>query len=132
LDVIQRGTVRPVGSDREVRVDVRIIAACNQPLEPLVREGRFRADLYHRLNVVKLALPPLRERGGDIASLILAFARRHRALYEPIHEVEPQLVSLLESRPMTGNARELENAVQRMLFVKTEGTSLGVGDWMMQ
>lgn len=132
LDVIQRGTVRPVGCDREMRVDVRIIAACNQPLEPLVREGRFRADLYHRLNVVKLALPPLRERGRDLASLILAFARRHHTLYGPIHEVEPQLVSLLESRPLSGNVRELENAVQRMLFVKTEGTSLGVADWVGQ
>ncbi|HEX7289004.1 MAG TPA: sigma 54-interacting transcriptional regulator [Candidatus Angelobacter sp.] len=132
LDVIQRGTVRPVGSDREFRVDVRIIAACNQPLEPLVREGRFRADLYHRLNVVKVSLPPLRERGADLAGLILAFARRHRALYEPIHEVEPQLLNLLESRPMAGNVRELENAVQRMLFAKTEGTSLGLADWMLQ
>jgi two-component system response regulator GlrR len=55
LDVIQRGMVRPVGSDREMRIDVRIIAACNQALEPLVREGRFRSDLYHRLNVVKLS-----------------------------------------------------------------------------
>src|SRR5437588_848339 len=132
LDVIQRGTVRPVGSDREMRVDVRIIAACNQPLEPLVREGRFRADLYHRLNVVKLSLPPLRERGADLAGLILAFAQRHQSLYGPIHEVESQLVSLLESRPLMGNVRELENAVQRMLFVKTEGASLGVADRMMQ
>jgi two-component system, NtrC family, response regulator AtoC len=132
LDVIQRGTVRPVGSDREMRLDVRIIAACNRPLEPLVREGRFRADLYHRLNVVKLSLPPLRDRRADLAHLILAFAKRHRGLYGPIEKVEPQLLGLLESRPLLGNVRELENAVQRMLFVKTEGTSLGVTDWMLQ
>lgn len=54
--------MRPVGSDREVAVDVRVIAACNQPLEPLLQQGRFRADLYHRLNVIKLSLPPLRDR----------------------------------------------------------------------
>lgn len=132
LDVIQRGTVRPVGSDREIRLDVRIIAACNQPLELLVREGRFRADLYHRLNVVKLSLPPLRERCADLPGLILALAERHRALYGPIYEVEPELLNLLESRPMAGNVRELENAVQRMLFVKTEGTSLGIADWILQ
>src|SRR6202453_4479428 len=65
LDVIQRAVVRPVGSDREFHVDIRIIAACNQPLEPLVRQGRFRSDLYHRLNVVKLLLPPLRNRAQD-------------------------------------------------------------------
>ncbi len=132
LDVIQRGIVRPVGSDRETRVDVRIIAACNQLLEPLVRDGRFRSDLYHRLNVVKLSLPPLRERGSDLADLILALARRHSTLYGPIDKVETQLLALLESKPFLGNVRELENAVQRMLFLKTEGTALAVADWMAQ
>jgi two-component system response regulator PilR (NtrC family) len=132
LDVVQRGTVRPLGSDGEVPVDVRIIAAANQPLEPLVREGRFRADLYHRLNVVKLFLPPLRERIEDLSNLILSFAGRYRHLYKPIDQVEPQLLHLLQSMPFLGNVRELENAVQRMLFVKSEGTSLGLSDWMAQ
>ncbi len=132
LDVIQRGIVRPVGSDREMSIDVRIIAACNQPLEPLVREGRFRSDLFHRLNVVKLSLPPLRERNADVKHLILALARRHGRLYKPIQNVEPHLLSFLESKPFLGNVRELENAVQRMLFLKTEGTSLGMADWMSQ
>jgi transcriptional regulator with GAF, ATPase, and Fis domain len=132
LDVIQRGIVRPVGSDREMRIDVRIIAACNQPLEPLVREGRFRSDLFHRLNVVKLSLPPLRERGDDLRDLILTFAERHGTLYRPILEVESQLLILLRSKPFPGNVRELENAVQRMLFLKSEGTSLGMADWIAQ
>jgi transcriptional regulator with PAS, ATPase and Fis domain len=132
LDVIQRGMVRPVGSDREIRLDVRIIAACNQLLEPLVREGRFRSDLYHRLNVVKLLLPPLRERTADMKQLILALARRHDRLYKPIGEVEPQLLSFLERKPFLGNVRELENAVQRMLFFKTEGTCLALSDWLSQ
>jgi len=132
LDVVQRGIVRPVGSDRETRVDVRLIAACNQSLEPLVREGRFRSDLYYRLNVVKLSLPPLRERLADLPHLILALAGRHRTLYEPIETVEPGLVSLLETKPFYGNVRELENAVQRMLFLKRQGASLGLADWMAQ
>jgi len=132
LDVIQRGTVRPVGSDREMPVDVRIIAACNRPLEPLVVEGRFRADLYHRLNVVKLSLPPLRERHEDIGRLILAFALRHDSLYRPIESVEPELLAVLSGQSFPGNVRELENAVQRMLFVKTEGISLGIADWLAQ
>jgi len=132
LDVVQRGIARPVGSDREVRVDVRIIAACNQSLEPLVREGRFRSDLYYRLNVVKLSLPPLRERLADVPDLILALARRYSSLYEPIETVDPELVSLLQSKPFFGNVRELENAVQRMLFLKIQGASLGLADWMAQ
>ncbi|HYB76602.1 MAG TPA: sigma 54-interacting transcriptional regulator [Candidatus Bathyarchaeia archaeon] len=132
LDVIQRAALRPVGSDREISVDVRIIAACNQPLEPLVREGRFRADLYHRLNVVKLSLPPLRERNDDMASLILSFAKRHDSLYGQVKTVEPELLGLLRPYTFPGNVRELENAVQRMLFLKTEGSSLGVADWLAQ
>lgn len=132
LDVIQRATLRPVGSDREFSVDVRIIAACNRPLEPLVQEGRFRADLYHRLNVVKLSLPPLRERYEDMAALILSFAKRHDSLYGPVEMVEPELLSLLRPYSFSGNVRELENAVQRMLFLKTEGNSLGVTDWLAQ
>jgi len=132
LDVLQRGILRPVGSDTEMPMDVRIIAASNRPLEPLVREGRFRLDLYHRLNVVRLALPPLRARRVDLTALILAFADRHSALYAPVVSVESDLLRFLESQPLLGNVRELENAVQRMLFLKTEGSSLGLDDWMRQ
>ena len=129
LDVIQRGVVRPVGADREIPIDVRVIAACNRPLEPMVREGRFRADLFHRLNVVKLCLPPLRERAADLGGLLLALAQRHSRLYCPICRIDPELVAMLSSTAFAGNVRELENAVQRMLFVKREGTSLTVADW---
>jgi two-component system response regulator AtoC len=132
LDVLQRGMLRPVGSDSEIPIDVRIIAAANRPLEPLVREGRFRPDLYHRLNVVRLTLPPLRARHADVAALIIAFAQRHDTLYAPILSVAPGLLRFLETQPLYGNVRELENAVQRMLFLKTEGTSLGLDDWMRQ
>ena len=132
LDVIQRRTVRPVGSDREVPVNVRIIAACNQALEPLVQQGRFRADLYHRLNVVKLLLPALRERNADLPILILALAKRHSHLYAFIEKIEPQLVKYLEQKRFPGNIRELENTVQRMLFLKTDGVTLGLDDWITQ
>ena len=130
LDVLQRNVVRAVGSDREMPVDVRIVSACNRPLMPLVQQGKFRADLYHRLNVVKLALPPLRERPQDLAALMLAFARRHRHIYSDIASVEPELIAFLERRPFEGNVRELEHAVERMLFGKIEGNSLGLADWM--
>jgi len=132
LDVLQRGIIRPVGADTELSIDVRIIAAANLPLEPLVRDGRFRADLYHRLNVVRLALPPLRARRAEFACLLVAFAQRHCSLYEPIMSVEEDLLSFLESQHLYGNIRELENTVRRMLFLKREGTSLSLEDWMRQ
>jgi len=132
LDVLQRGILRPVGSDTEIPVDVRIIAAANRPLEPLVREGKFRLDLYHRLNVVRLTLLPLRARRSDLTALILAFADRHAALYSPVVSVDSDLLRFLESQPLPGNVRELENAVQRMLFFKTEGSSFSLDDWMRQ
>lgn len=129
LDALQRGAVRTIGSDLETQVDVRIIAASNQPLQPLVLQGRFRTDLYHRLNVVRLCLPPLRERTQDLHGLMLAFARRHSDIYPPIETVERELVSFLQSQPFPGNVRELENDVRRMLFAKSDGTSLGLADW---
>jgi transcriptional regulator with PAS, ATPase and Fis domain len=132
LDVIQRGVLRPVGSDQERAVDVRIIAACNQPLKPLVEQNRFRGDLYHRLNVIRLFLPPLRSRLQDLPKLLLVLAARHRGLYQPIESVEPELVRFLGTQPFWGNVRELENAVQRMLLSKTQGRSLGIGDWTAQ
>jgi DNA-binding NtrC family response regulator len=132
LDALQRGIIRALGSDRETPVDVRVIAAANQPLEPMVAAGSFRSDLYHRLNVIQLRLPPLRERSEDLAPLVLEFARRHANLHEGIASLEPELVQHLQSCPFDGNVRELENAVQRMLFHKSDGDSLSRSDWLDQ
>jgi transcriptional regulator with PAS, ATPase and Fis domain len=71
----------------------------------LVQQNCFRADLYHRLNVVKLSLPPLRERPQDLPALILAFARRHRHIYPEITSIDPELVQFLERQPFEGNVR---------------------------
>jgi transcriptional regulator with GAF, ATPase, and Fis domain len=132
LDVLQRSVVRAVGSDCEVPVDVRIIAASNQPLAEMVRQNRFRADLYYRLNVVHLSLPPLRERIPELSALILEFARRHQDVYPGISSVDPELTAYLASQLFEGNVRELEHCVQRMLFRKVDGASLGLDDWMAQ
>ena len=132
LDALQRGIIRALGSDRETPVDVRVIAAANQPLEPMVTAGTFRSDLYHRLNVIRLRLPPLRERSEDLAPLVLEFARRHAHLHEGIASLEPELVQHLQSCPFDGNVRELENAVQRVLFHKADGDSLSRADWLDQ
>jgi two-component system response regulator PilR (NtrC family) len=132
LDVLQRGIIRPLGSDRETRVDVRVIAAANRLLEPMVEAGTFRSDLYHRLNVIQLRLPPLRERTEDFAALILEFVKRHSNLHDGIASLDPELVQYLQAFPFEGNVRELENAVQRMLFNKADDSSLSWSDWMRQ
>jgi two-component system response regulator GlrR len=132
LDVLQRGVLRAIGSDREVQIDVRIIAASNRPLLPLVRGNQFREDLYHRLNVIRLFLPPLKLRRDDLEELVLTFAKRHKELFEPVEAVDDDLVSYLQTLAFPGNIRELENAVQRMLFAKTEGRSFTLADWIAQ
>ena len=132
LDVIQRRIVRPLGSDQEVLVNTRIIAASNQPLQPLVLQHRFRSDLYYRLNVVRLRLPLLRERPDDLAALVSEFAGRYESIYQPIVSVEQDLVGFLRMQSFTGNVRELENAVVRMLFAKSHGTTLCLEDWVGQ
>jgi transcriptional regulator with PAS, ATPase and Fis domain len=132
LDVIQRSSVRPLGSDREVTVNTRIIAASNQPLESLVLQHRFRSDLYYRLNVVRLRLPSLRDRPDDLPTLLLEFARRHKSIYQSVVTVDSDLVGFLHGRYFAGNVRELEHAVVRMLFAKDKGTSLSLEDWFAQ
>ena len=132
LDVIQRSVVRPLGSDQEVPVNARIIAASNQPLQPLVLQHRFRQDLYYRLNVVRLRLPLLRDRPDDLAALMWTFAGKYKSVYQPIVTVESDLVSFLRAQSFAGNVRELEHAVVRMLFAKNNGTSLRLEDWFAQ
>jgi two-component system response regulator PilR (NtrC family) len=129
LDVLQRSVIRSVGSDREFRVDVRIISACNQPLAPLVAKHKMREDLYHRLNVVMLRLPPLRERRSDLEALVLACAQRHSRIYSGIEAVSEELQQHLEEQEFSGNVRELEHGVERALFAKTEGRTLELADW---
>jgi transcriptional regulator with PAS, ATPase and Fis domain len=132
LDVIQRSIIRAVGSDNEIPIQARIIAAANQPLAPLVQQNRFRSDLYHRLNVAKLALPPLRERPEDIPGLVLQFIERHRYIYPGAAGIDPELSDFLKAQPFPGNVRELEHAVERMLLAKTEGSLLTLSDWNAQ
>lgn len=132
LDVLQRGMVRPVGADQETSVDVRIIAASNQSLKHLVSKSAFRLDLYYRLHVVHLELPPLRERAGDLPVLLMALAQKNKTLYSLIEGIDPDLCSYLGSRRFEGNIRELEHAVRRMLVQKTSGHALNLEDWRAQ
>ena len=128
LDVLQRNRIRPVGSDLESAIDVRVIAASNRPLKPLVEAGQFRADLYYRLDVIHLRLPALRERLEDLEPLMLALADRHKDLYGPVESVDAELIRALRRYSFPGNIRELEHIVQRMLFAKSSGRSLTLAD----
>lgn len=128
LDVLQRRTTRPVGADREQPLDVRVIAASHTPLRELVDRGAFRADLYYRLDVIRVRLPPLRERDEDLSGLVLWLAARHADVYGPITAVEPALAARLATSSFPGNVRELEHLVARMLFGKSSGTTLGLDD----
>jgi DNA-binding NtrC family response regulator len=113
LRVLQDKEIRPVGGTQSVRVDVRIIAATNRDLETEIAEGRFREDLFYRLNVIPLHIPPLRERAEDVPALVEGFLRRHsegRTRY-----FSPDAMRRLAEHPWRGNARELENVVERAL-----------------
>jgi transcriptional regulator with GAF, ATPase, and Fis domain len=107
LRVLEAGEIRPVGGDQTSKVKVRVVAATNRDLEKEVREGRFREDLYYRLAVIKLHVPPLRERADDIALLARRFA-----LAAGVCELPPEVIESLKVRPWPGNARELRNVVQ--------------------
>lgn len=117
LRVLQERTVQRVGSSRETPVDVRIIAATNLYLEDLVNEGRFRVDLFFRLNVLRVHLPPLRERRGDVKLLALYFLNRENQRYSRNIVVSGGALELLEAYPWPGNVRQLENVMERLVLM---------------
>ncbi|WP_457577748.1 sigma-54-dependent transcriptional regulator [Desulfomarina sp.] len=124
LRVLQEQELQRVGGEETVRVDVRIIAATNRDLEEEVRRGRFREDLFYRLNVVMIVVPPLRERGDDIRELVEYFARKFAKKNRRILDgVTEECMNMLASYPWPGNVRELENAIERGIILM-RGTEL--------
>jgi len=122
LRVIQEREFMRLGGTETIKVDVRILAASNVDLMQLVREGRFREDLYHRLNVIALRLPPLRERREDIPLLLDHFLRRFSEENKrPLRTFSPAALKLLMDYDWPGNVRELENAVERGVVLSTQG-----------
>ena len=114
LRAIQNRTFKRVGGVQDIRVDVRIICATNHKLEEDVREGRFREDLFYRLNVIEIRLPPLRDRAEDIPELIHHFAQKYAGeLGRDVRGVAPEALTALEAYHYPGNVRELENIVER-------------------
>src|SRR2546421_108541 len=128
LRVIQERSVRPVGADHEVPVDVRIVAATNRDLEAAVEEGRLREDLYFRLNVIRVELPPLRVRGRDILLLAQRFVGHYaRQMTKPVCGLSPAVAERLLAYAWPGNVRELQNCMERAVALAA-GERVGVDD----
>ena len=121
LRVLQEREITRVGGNQIIKVDFRCIAATNKDLEKLIEEGKFRPDLYYRLNVFRIELPPLRSRRDDIPVLVDHFVRKFSlAMNKRINRVTPAAMNLLQQQPWLGNVRELENAVERAMVVGQE------------
>ncbi len=127
LRALQEGEVTPLGATRPIKVDVRIIACTNRDLALDVAEGRFRADLYYRLNVFPLMLPALRERPGDIAPLAFSLALRHLPAARSCW-IDAAALAKLQAHPWPGNVRELENVIRRALLLAGDATVLTAQD----
>jgi transcriptional regulator with PAS, ATPase and Fis domain len=121
LRVLQEKEFERVGESRTIRVDVRVLAATNAQLEQAVEDGAFREDLYYRLNVIPIGLPPLRERRDDIPLLAAYFLKRYSELHKcPVPDLTPMVIEALKIHDWPGNVRELENTLERMV-VFTDG-----------
>jgi two-component system response regulator PilR (NtrC family) len=129
LRVLQQRSVRPIGAEEEVPVDVRVVAATNRNIDQEVTSGRFREDLFYRLNVINLHLPPLRERSEDIPLLAEHFLAKHGAAQNKRLAFGPAALRHLLSLPLRGNVRELENLVERAVTLAT-GSRIEPSDLM--
>jgi len=129
LRVVQQGEIRPVGSDESRPIDVRLIAATHQDLESRVATGAFRQDLYYRLDVVPLVVPPLREHAEDIPLLVEHFlaSAQGRNPHSPVARIAADAIAALVRYPWPGNVRELENLVERLVVVAT-APEIGLGE----
>jgi sigma-54 dependent transcriptional regulator len=128
LRVLQEKRVLGVGFDQEVPIDVRVVAATNRSLEEMVQTGRFREDLYHRLNVLSVNIPPLRERSDDLRPLIEHFLQKYSSLNQNQKSVSSEFVEALMRLALPGNARQLENIVRAAILNKVDDSPLGLSD----
>ena len=116
--MLQERKFEPVGGTQTIQADVRMIAATHQDLEKLIAEGRFREDLFYRLNVIGIMMPPLRERTEDILELALHFLMQaSQKCGKPITHIDPEALAALERHPWPGNVRELENVIERAVVM---------------
>jgi len=125
LRVLQDGEIRPLGADAYKKVDARIISATNRKLEEEVEKGNFREDLYYRLNVFRIDIPPLRKRFGDIPRLVQHFITKlNREMNKSVVSLHPEALRCLESYAFPGNVRELENEMKRAMALVQNGDQI--------
>ena len=118
LRVLQEKKLTPVGGDKDIEVDVRVIAATNKNLKEEIEKGHFREDLYHRLSVIPIRVPSLDERKDDIPMLVQYFTEEYCAkVGKPVREFSPEAIALLQEKEWPGNIRELQNVVERLLIL---------------
>jgi transcriptional regulator with GAF, ATPase, and Fis domain len=130
LRVLQEGEFERLGSTRTMKVNVRVIAATNRDLDQEIRDGRFRSDLFYRLNVFPIQLPALRDRKQDIQLLVSYFVKKFSAtLGKKVESVSAKSMEILKSYPWPGNIRELEHVIERAVIL-SQGPELELGDWM--
>ena len=123
LRVLQEREFEPLGSERTQKVDVRVIAATNRDLRQMASEGRFQEDLYYRLNVIPITLPPLRERREDIPALVEHFVHKHaQRAGKRIERIEDGVMPRLQAYDWPGNVRELENTIERAVVLSPGST----------
>jgi transcriptional regulator with GAF, ATPase, and Fis domain len=131
LRVLQEGEFERIGASHTTTVDVRVVAATNRDLETAVQEGRFRSDLYYRLNVFPIRLPPLRERTEDIPLLVRYLTLKYGSrLGKRISNATPAIMEVLQTYSWPGNVRELENVIERATILSA-GVALDLGWWPM-
>ncbi|RLJ70464.1 Nif-specific regulatory protein [Hydrogenivirga caldilitoris] len=121
LRAIQEKEIERLGGSKPIKVDVRIIAATNRDLESMVKEGKFREDLYYRLNVVPIFIPPLRERKEDIPVLVQHFLEKFKREYNKEVSISPEVMDAFMGYEWKGNVRELQNVVERMVILDADG-----------
>ncbi|HEY9343942.1 MAG TPA: sigma 54-interacting transcriptional regulator, partial [Inquilinus sp.] len=122
LRVLEEGIVYRLGDGQPRRVDVRLLALTNRSLRDEVEAGRFRRDLYHRISVTRLHIPPLRERGGDLDLLVERFSRHLAARHQvPTRDFPPEVLARLHGYAWPGNVRELRNVVESLLLISSGG-----------
>ena len=125
LRALQESKISRVGSDKDVVVDVRVVAATNKDIRAEIAKGNFREDLYHRLSVIVIKVPPLRDRAGDIAELVHYFIEKIAAEHNmPSKEVDVEAMAALKAMPWTGNIRELRNVVERLMILSADRITL--------
>jgi len=120
LRVLQEREFERVGGSKTIKVNVRLVAATNRNLEQMVKDGKFREDLYYRLNVIPIDLPPLRERGDDIKQLVNFFLERSMKNHKKIVTITDEAMEALCNYPWPGNVRELENTIERIVLMGNE------------